>query len=1085
LHIFLSYGHDERASLAQCIKRDLKASGHEVWFDLERLKPGGNWERYIEEGLEWASASPGDGRFVLLMTPHSVRRPDGYCLNELARAWAKNLPVIPVMVAMVEPPLSICRIQYLDIRDCLPVDEHQEKYKSKFDQLLQAIEHNRLDFEGVQTRLLNYLDPLPWEAEVSQHLARFTGREWAVTELERWLADPRRRVLWITGEAGVGKSALAAWLSAHRPEIAAFHACRYGNSDRVNPRKALSSIAYQLSTQLPHYQQRLNATNLDALRGEASAQAVFERLFVGPLGGHLPAPERPLAMLIDGLDEATENRRNELASIIGTELSKTPPWLRLIVTSRPYEEAVRGPLQGLDPWKLEAGREENIQDIRSYLRRELRPFSVNAEPSQETVERIIEKSEGLFLYVSWVRQELAEGNLALTELGKFPQGLGGIYISFFQRCFPDPEKYATTYRPVLEAICAAREPLEADYLAHLFSWSVYVKRDITKAFGSLFPVSGGRIRPFHQSVRDWLTDENRAGDYFTVVDAGHRRLADYGMRLYGIGVAEMGRYSVTHLPAHLAACGRNGELRGLLLDPDWMEAKLKATDVTALISDYDYLLSPHVTQESLLLVQGALRLSAHAIGPDPRQFASQMVGRLLPYQEVPAVRQFTESVIQRACQSWVRPLHPVLDPPGMGLVCTLLGHSDKVIGVAVSRDGRWAVSASADRTLKVWDLETGRELRTLSGHSGLVNGVAVSGDGRAVSASTDRTLKVWDLETGRELRTLSGHTGGVNGVAVSGDGRRAVSASRDRTLKVWDLETGRELRTLSGHSDEVSGVAVSGDGQRAVSASWDQTLKVWDVEMGREPLTQCGHSDRVSGVAVSGDGRRAVSASRDETLKVWDLETGRELRTLSGHSGVVNGVAVSGDGRRAVSASADRTLKVWDLETGRELRTLSGHLEWVNGVAVSGDGRWAVSASADRTLKVWDLETGRELRTLSGHLGVVSSVAVSGDGQRAVSASADRTLKVWDLETGRELRTLSGHLERVSGVEVSGDGQRAVSASADRRLKVWDLETGALVTTFTCEAAANCCAISAARTIIAGDEVGRVYLLSLEVKNNY
>jgi hypothetical protein len=503
MHIFLSYGHDEHASLAERMKRDLEGRGHEVWLDLDHLKPGGDWERYIDDGLNWASDAPDEGRFVLLMTPHSVRRPDGYCLNELARAWDRRLPIIPVMVVKVEPPLSICRLQYLDMRDCVPVDDPQSRYEWKFGQLLQAIEHNRLDGEGVQARLLNYLEPLPYEAEVSQHLLCFTGRDWVVKDLERWLADPRRRVFWITGEAGVGKSALAAWLSRKRPEIAAFHACRYGNSDRVNPRKALTSLAYQLSTQLPDYQQRLNTSNLDALRGEANARAVFERLFVDPLGGSFAAPERPLVILIDALDEATQNGKNELAAIIGTELSKTPHWLRLIVTSRPYEEAVTVPLQALDAWKLDAGRDENLDDIRSYLRRELRPFSGNGEPPRETVEKIVAKSEGLFLYASWVWQEVADRRLALTDVEKFPQGLGGIYAAFFERYFPDPEKYRTTYRPILEAVCAAREPLEVDYLAGLSGLDMdYAETELASAFGSLFPIAGGRVRPFHPSLRD-------------------------------------------------------------------------------------------------------------------------------------------------------------------------------------------------------------------------------------------------------------------------------------------------------------------------------------------------------------------------------------------------------------------------------------------------------------------------------------------------------------------------------------------------------------------------------------------------------
>jgi WD40 repeat protein len=207
----------------------------------------------------------------------------------------------------------------------------------------------------------------------------------------------------------------------------------------------------------------------------------------------------------------------------------------------------------------------------------------------------------------------------------------------------------------------------------------------------------------------------------------------------------------------------------------------------------DYIRAQWPDREALSLVHGAVRLSAHVISRDPAQFASQVVGRLLPHQDVPAIERFTAKVIKGAPAPWIRPLKPALHPPGTSLVRTLEGHSAAVSGVALRPDGRRAVSASKDGTLKVWDLESGRELRTLEGHCGLVNGVALSPDGRrAVSASSDRTLKVWDLESGRELCTLEGHSRSVNGVAVSADVRRAISASWDRTVKVWDLESGRQ-----------------------------------------------------------------------------------------------------------------------------------------------------------------------------------------------------------------------------------------------------------------------------------------------------
>jgi WD40 repeat protein len=221
---------------------------------------------------------------------------------------------------------------------------------------------------------------------------------------------------------------------------------------------------------------------------------------------------------------------------------------------------------------------------------------------------------------------------------------------------------------------------------------------------------------------------------------------------------------------------------------------------------------------------------------------------------------------------------------------TLVGHSASVWGVAVTPDGRRAVSASDDRTLKIWDFESGRAVGTLQGHEGSVLSVAVTPDGRrAVSASSDKTLKVWDLEKlwylegGRALRTLAGHEGPVLSVAVTPntpDGERAVSASRDRTLRIWNLESGSALslrrstavmRTLEGHSAPVSDVAVTPAGTRAVSASDDGTLKVWDLESGRAVRSLEGHGASVASVAVTPDGRWAVSASVDKTLKVWQL----------------------------------------------------------------------------------------------------------------------------------------------------------------------------------------------------------------------
>jgi WD40 repeat protein len=252
-------------------------------------------------------------------------------------------------------------------------------------------------------------------------------------------------------------------------------------------------------------------------------------------------------------------------------------------------------------------------------------------------------------------------------------------------------------------------------------------------------------------------------------------------------------------------------------------------------------------------------------------------------------------------------------------------------------------------------LVQGRERNRLQGHSNSVDSVSFSPNGKTLaSGSYDKTIKLWNLETGQAIRTLYGHSDYVISVSFSPDGKTLASGSYDKTIKLWNLETGQAIRTLNGHIDSVSSVSFSPDGKTLASGSGDKTIKLWNLETGEEIRTLNGHSNSVDSVSFSPDGKTLASGSGDKTIKLWNLETGQEIRTLNGHSNSVDSVSFSPDGKTLASGSGDKTIKLWNLETGQEIRTLNGHSNSVDSVSFSPDGKTLASGSSDKTIKLWN-----------------------------------------------------------------------------------------------------------------------------------
>ncbi|WP_327351896.1 NB-ARC domain-containing protein [Streptomyces sp. NBC_01304] len=487
-------------------------------------------------------------------------------------------------------------------------------------------------------------------------------------------------------------------------------------------------------------------------------------------------------------------------------------------------------------------------------------------------------------------------------------------------------------------------------------------------------------------------------------------------------------YFLENLALHLAEARSYGELRDLLVDLDWMRTKMERVGVVDLLVDYG-----HHPDSVTIPVHSALQLSASILGADPGQLRAQLVSRLLA-DPAPDVENLVREWGSWDEEIWLRPLTPSTVSVG-GPQRRILRDFGGIVEAVAFADDRRLVTGSRDGRIRVWEVDTGRLVRTITAHTKPILAAAVIPGGYAVAAaSADGTISLCNLTSGRRIRTFTGHRGAVTSLGVSGDGTRLVSAGWDKTLRFWDVETGAMLATWDGRLDAITAVAVNTDGSVAVGALDNGHLMIWHTDTDREPETVVNPGGAIGAVAISEDGRSLVCGGADGTIRVWDVRTGELLQELHGHDAKLCSLTLAPFGI-LVSGGLDMTVRTWQIATGEALRTLRGHSGAVLSVAVSPDGRSIASGGDDDAALLWWLE-GEDQPAPDGHSDVVHSIALSADGLRATSVGHDRTERTWSVRDGSLLNCTPVPSTHAGAHTWSADGALLASSPDSRTVYV-------------------------------------------------
>ena len=496
------------------------------------------------------------------------------------------------------------------------------------------------------------------------------------------------------------------------------------------------------------------------------------------------------------------------------------------------------------------------------------------------------------------------------------------------------------------------------------------------------------------------------------------------------------------LPYHLMVAGEWTQLEDMLCNIHFVVAKCQIGLAQQLLEDY--------TPSATSLPSGKARDLARFIQqPRLQEFKSFVSRNLHVLTSNPAltlqqaVNEPSSSTVSQAAQDIIdeypQPLMTCINKPETTNPCAMniSGQTGVSTCVAVSQDSQLFAAGFKNCSVRVYEVQTGKEVHSFVGHAAGITSVCFVGSTAICSGSNDNTLSLWDAKNGFRIAVLKGHTRPVHGCAANTSGKTIASVSWDRTIKVWDGKSGKinnTLKTYGQHNTPINCVAFHPEGQIIAVGSWDSTVKIWDTFNQKRLKVLKGHKTAVQACTYAPSGRHIVSASLDGEVKIWSTKSGSAVGSLVGHSSPVNSIAYTPNSQYLITASNDQLIKVWSGSLGQPVLSLGSKEHGViHCIAFEHSTQSVHVGYHDGHVRKFNIQTGLEIFAFKPHTAAVVGVAYFDPLQ--MSASADTTVKIWNPSIFPKCLSLIGHKAPLTCAVWEKNG--FATASEDLTILVW------------------------------------------------